>query len=456
MASALDQMRAACSAQLDWQVPQVALYLAYYEGESNIIALLDTEERQVFRRFLDESQANWCELVANAVAERMQVVGFEWGESSDAAWAIWQANQMDADAELVQTDAIVTGRGYVLVQPDEDNPSGVSITAESPLEATVLYAPGNRRQRIAGYKRFADPITDKRTEVLILPDTIATWLPNQADPNLAPNPAGAVGMIEVTPQPRTMGPPRSELDPAIPIVDRIHTTIFNRLVASDFGAFRQIWATGVKLARQVVTTTNPDGTTADSTVVVKPWNVGANQLLVNEDPAGRFGVFPGDPLAGYLGAVEQDIESLASITQTPAYYFGHNRLVNLAADAIQALDAGLVAKIRRRMLHVGEAWETAMRLALGLVGDPGSANVAGEVLWADPETRSMAQLADALTKIATLGVPREVLWARWGATPQEIDSWQAMLAAGAPTVTPPPAAPAPPPPQPEPAVPADQ
>src|SRR5262245_41596382 len=172
----LDDMRAACSRQLDWQTPQIALYLAYYEGEPNIIALLDTEERQVFRRFLDESQANWCALVAEAVAERMQVVGFEWGGSSDVAWAIWQANQMDADAELVQTDALVTGRGYVFVQPDEDSPAGVSITAESPLEATVLYAPGYRRKRLAGFKRYGDLFSQAaRTEVLILPDQIATW-----------------------------------------------------------------------------------------------------------------------------------------------------------------------------------------------------------------------------------------------------------------------------------------
>src|SRR6516225_1751430 len=149
-------MRAACSRQLDMQIAPALQYMAYYDGEPAILALLDTEERQMFRRFLDESQANWCSLVANAVAERLQVVAFQWGDSSDRAWAIWQANQMDADAELVQTDALVTGRGYVLVQPDDSNSVGVSITPESPLHATVMYQPGNRRVRLAGFKRFRD------------------------------------------------------------------------------------------------------------------------------------------------------------------------------------------------------------------------------------------------------------------------------------------------------------
>ena len=117
-----------------------------------MIALLDTEERQTFRTFLNEAGANWCELVVNAVAERLQVVGFRFGDdaASEAAWTIWQASQMDADSELVQTDALVMGSSFVLVQPDDDNATGVSITAESPLEATVLYQPGNRRRRSPG------------------------------------------------------------------------------------------------------------------------------------------------------------------------------------------------------------------------------------------------------------------------------------------------------------------
>ena len=420
----LDDMRQACSRQLDWQRPQGVLYQSYYDGEPAIIALLNTDERRVFKQFLDESQANWCSLVVDAVAERLQVVAFQWGASSDTAWSIWQANGMDADAEMVQTDALVTGTGYVLVQPDDSNPVGVSITPESPFEVTVLYQPGTARRVVqAGFKRFESP-DGKRTEILMLPDVIATWAPNAGDPDVTTNPAGQIGLIEIRPQPRTMGAPRSELDNCIPIQDRIHTTIFNRLVATDFGAFRQIWATGVKLARQIVT--SDDGSTTE--VVVKPWDIGANRLLTNENPDGRFGAFPGDTLGGYLSCIEADIEALAAITKTPPYYL-HGKMVNLSADAIKAAEAGLVAKVRRRMLHIGEAWESVVRLALSLVGDPGAANMEGQALWADPETRSIAQLADALTKFQSIGVPQEILWQRLGATPAEIDAWKKMQAA---------------------------
>jgi hypothetical protein len=195
------------------------------------------------------------------------------------------------------------------------------------------------------------------------------------------------------------------------------------LVASDYGAFRQIWASGIRLARQVVT--SPDGT--ESTLLVQPYNVGANRLLTSEDPATRFGSIPESSLTGYLSAVEQDVLHLAAITQTPPHYL-LGKMTNLSADAIKAAEAGLVSKVSRRALHIGETWEAVMRLALGLIGDPGAAMVGAEVIWRDFETRSEAQLVDALTKMATLGVPREVLWQRWGATPQEIQAWKGLSA----------------------------
>jgi hypothetical protein len=424
----LQEWRERAANKLDKQAARALLYQHYYDGEHAITALLNTEERQTFRKFLRESKANWCELVVNAVAERLQVVGFRFGaDSGERAWTIWQASSMDADGELAQTDALVCSSSFVLVQPEDTNPTGVEITGESPFEATVLYEPGRRRRRTAGYKRFADD-DGATVEVLILPDVIATWQPGDQQPDVAPNPAlqvtdsGFVPLVEIRPQPRTIGAPRSELGPAITFQDRINTTIFNRMVATDYGAFRQIWATGVKMARKIIAT-DDDGTPV--TELVKPYDVGANRLLANENPEGRFGSFPESTLAGYLNSVAQDVQQLAAVTQTPPHYL-LGEMVNLSADAIKAAETGLVAKVSRRALHIGEAWEEVMRIALGFVGDPAAVDVGAEVIWKDFETRSEGQRVDALVKMSTLGVPTEVLWQRWGATPQEIEQWKQM------------------------------
>jgi hypothetical protein len=439
------QLRQMAAAKLDFQAARARFYQMHYDLEAGIIALLNTAERETFRTFLAESHANWCELVVNAVAERLQVVGFRFDNKSDsdAAWEIWQANSLDADAELAQTDALVQGCSFLLVQPDDDNPCGVSITHESAMQATVLYEPGSCRKRIAGYKRFpADPWvnaeisvvsdgslilgTGGQVEVLITPDVIYTWMPGISQPSTEPNPAGFVGLVEIVPQPRTLAAPRSELHSAVSIQDRIHTTIFNRLVATDYGAFRQIWATGIKIAQQVIR----EGESGTPVKVGRPFDVGANRLLTNEAPDGKFGSFPESTLAGYLASVSQDIEQLAAITQTPPHYL-LGKLVNLSADAIKAAETGLVSKCRRRSTHIGEAYEDAMRCAFSLTGSAAAADTSAEVIWMDMETRSEAQRVDALLKMSALGVPRDVLWQKWGATPQEIDQWNAMLTASA-------------------------
>ena len=353
------------------------------------------------------------------------MAGFRFGSDADneLAWQLWQANKMDADSELLHTDALVQGSSFLLVQPDDDAPMGVSITVESALQACVLYEPGDRRQRIAGYKRFEDQWGGRATEVLITPGEITTWHSDGTGPETARNPAGVVGLVEVAPQPRTLKWPRSELESIATIQDRIHTTIWNRLVATDYAAFRQIWSSGVKLNRQVVKTDE-----GESVKYTSPFEVGADRLLIAENPEARFGSIPESTLRGYLDSVEQDVNMISAISQTPPHYF-LGRVVNLAADAIRAAETGLVSKIGRRALHIGEADEEAMRIALSLVGSPAAANLAAEVVWADFETRSLGQLTDSLVKMRTLGVPIEVLWQKYGATQQEIERWRELRAA---------------------------
>jgi hypothetical protein len=196
--------------------------------------------------------------------------------------------------------------------------------------------------------------------------------------------------------------------------------------------------------------------------VVRPFDLGANRLLANENPDGKFGAFPGDPLSGYLASVAQDVEHLSAITQTPPWYLT-GTMINLAADAIRAAESGLVAKAGKRARFLGESWEEVARLSLAVVGNAASADSSAEVVWADMETRSIAQLVDALVKLDTIGVPREVLWQKYGATPQEIEDWKKMKAAeptppptqivvpaqpGQPVPTPTPPEPTPPEPQP--------
>jgi hypothetical protein len=51
-----------------------------------------------------------------------------------------------------------------------------------------------------------------------------------------------------------------------------------------------------------------------------------------------------------------------------------------------------------------------------------------ETIWRNPEFRTEGELTDALVKMASLGVPHEALWERWGASQVEIERWKAQRA----------------------------
>jgi hypothetical protein len=84
--------------------------------------------------------------------------------------------------------------------------------------------------------------------------------------------------------------------------------------------------------------------------------------------------------------------------------------VNLSAEALAAAESGLQRKIAEKRVVLGEGYEQALRLAAGILGDETAAmDTSSQVHWRDVESRSLAQVADALLKLNQLGVPAPVL-----------------------------------------------
>ncbi len=73
------------------------------------------------------------------------------------------------------------------------------------------------------------------------------------------------------------------------------------------------------------------------------------------------------------------------------------------------------------MLAFGSGWEEAVRLALAiqLGGIPAGAE-SMETVWADPETRSLGQVADAALKKKDLGIPFRQLAEDMGYSPVQV------------------------------------
>jgi hypothetical protein len=132
-------------------------------------------------------------------------------------------------------------------------------------------------------------------------------------------------------------------------------------------------------------------------------------------------------LAAYTQIIEVAVGHLAAQTRTPQHYL-IGKMANLSGDALLAAETGLVKRVNEKKLWFGQALREVARLVYLARGEDAKAKAmrAGAVLWADSESRSYAQLADALVKLKDIGFPFEWLALRYGLTPTEVADVVAM------------------------------
>lgn len=431
------------------------LFDSYYRGDHRL-AFASTKYREAFANLFRAFADNFCLLVVDAERERLNVDGFRMGPDPAAdndAWQIWQRNDLDARSAIAHTEALVKGICYVAVWRDENGQP--LITIEDPMQVIVDQDFGGRGPRRAALKLWVDD-SQLLFLTLYLPDRIEKW---QSKKTLRagtlftvdrwsnadewerreidgeewplPNALESVPIIPLVNNPRLSGDGRSEIAAVIPIQDAINKTIADMLVASEFGAFRQRWVTGIDI---------PLG---DDGKPIEPFKTAVDRLWIANgaegEPAPTFGEFGQTDLAGYVNTVEMLVQHVASITKTPPHYLLGQSGTFPSGEALKSTETGLVNKSRLAMRYFGEAWEEVMRLAFKVMGDERANVDDSETIWRDPESKVQSELTDAVMKEQALGVPQEALWEKLGYSPQQIARFRRMNARAA--LLAPPAAP---------------
>lgn len=453
------------------QARRVDRFETYYDGEHPIPKPPKALDSDVYRRACEQYRelarmglTNFTGMIADVPADRLAVEGFTFddgpdaeGSRSDRAWDIWQRSHLDADQGMAHATALSTGQAYALVSRLDDGRAAV--TLEHPAQTIVAYRPGSRRDRVAALKCWRDAGTE--VVVLYLPDGVHRWVRDassrpvsgysvnlsgpggwERDGEPFENEQRVIPIVEFRANPRLRPTPfgggRSEYQTVLPIQDRINKTVFDRLVTAEFQAFRQRYVIGWQPPE------NPETGQPDPVATYRA-SVARLQIFNNDDPEAlnniRAGEYAQADFTGFLSSVEADIQQMAAITRTPAYYL-LGQMVNISSDALIAAEAGLVAKTLKHADNFGETWEEVMRLALMAEGDTDAADAQVTTLWRDVEQRTWGQTVDAATKMRDLEVPREALWLMLpGATPQSVRQWRSMRAMEALLTAPP--APAP-------------
>lgn len=389
---------------------------------------------KALREFQDKSRTNYISLVTSSPVERMQVQGFRFGNDADTpadedANRIWQANNMDLNSEIAHLAAATFSRSYVMVSPPQEGDKWPLITVEDPRCTIVEHDPVRHNVLRAALRMWKDDQIGYVIAVVYLPDSIHYFrATDNAFDNLTNeilknrlvqsgtweylgsevNTLGEVPIVPLNWRPGLHGSSRSEAEEGFPIQDRINAEIMNRMIISRAQAYKQRWAKGITLP------------TDDNGNPKPPFDPGADILWTVEDPDAAFGEFKEADITQILKAVRDDVGDLAAITKTPPHYL-LGEIVNASGDALKAAETGLVSKTKARMKTAGWAWEKVIKLAFGWLGDTDKQNeVLAETIWADPESRSRAELADAILKETQMGLPAEMAFERLGLTPAQI------------------------------------
>lgn len=438
--------------------PRMLLMDRYYRG-NHPIPKMPRELETEYKRMIVQSRSNFMGVVVEAPAERLNVQGFRPRGSSDPddkSWNWWLDNGMDVDANLVITNALSMGRGYLLVEkrPDDDQ---ARVQIEDPRMAMVEMDPSNRQRRAAGLRLWNDdwtgkvmadvwidgdtcyhfaatadmvlrstlwpqswqpafPIDDRdvrRTDLILreepastLDEWCSSWVALGYDTD---RPRGDVPLVPIVNRPSTLKIPdgESEIDDVYLTQDRINEMLFNRSLAAFTAAFQQKWATGIDIPQD------------EQGNAVQPFKAAVDRLWADTSPEASFGAFPATDLKNYIAAIEEDVQHIAVQTRTPRHYFLQQGQ-SPSGDAIKSAEAGLVAKVLEKQRDYGRSFAEAIRLQKVYSGDDDPTPV--EVIWADPEFRTLAELSDAVIKQVQVGLlPKRTAREKLQYSPSEIE-----------------------------------
>lgn len=441
--------------------PEIEQLDRYYRGEQPL-AYASNEWKKFhagrYRNFAD----NWCGVVANSPAERLRVGGFSVPQAEDpqddvvtaaerALWGFWQANDLDEQSSQGFLSSIIAKRSFVLVWGDEnDQPV---ITWEDPSQVVVDYVAENMRQRRFALKAWLDD-SGMECATLYTPDEVwkfqrkaptstnaagqtpsglyvsgsasgsgSGWQqrqPPEDDTWPIPNPIGEVPVVEMKNRPLLGGRPLSDIAGSMAMQDAVNLLWAYAFTAADYASMPARVVMGQEPPKLPILDDNGQKIGEQP---VKMEDLAQGRLLWLTGKDTTIGSFPAAQLDPFTTVIEVAVGHIASQTRTPPHYLAAGKgISNLSGDALKAAETGLVKKVEEQQLFFGPAVRDVFRLAALVAGDDGLADLAahGVVKWRDAESRSEAQLVDALQKLMAIGFPFRWIAERYGLSDTEI------------------------------------
>lgn len=391
--------------------------LGKYYGGIHPLAFATEKFETTFGKRLRHMCDNLCATVVDATADRLEVINFASGDEQDdtskAAWDLWQSETMELVSNETHVEALKTGEAFVIVWPASDSKprfylqdTEQCVMIEDEETGSVLFAAKQWRTRDDRVRltlyytdRIEKYITVKSGKNITLSAKSFVPLNIEGEQAVESNPYGVIPMFRFKTEP--------VLRNVLPIQDGLNKSVCDMMVAMEFQAFRQRWATGLEPPKDELTG-----------VPRLPFKAGSDTLWFTNDKDVKFGQFDTADLGQFLAVSDSFRIEVARISGTPLHYFMLGTSDAMSGEALKTLESRFTKKVYRLGINFGTVWADAMRLALKIKGIEAD-NLT--VQWESPEQRSDRERLECLgLKADILDVPVDVLREEYGYTPEDI------------------------------------
>ncbi len=385
----------------------------YYDGDHPLVYSAE-RLRDIFDRLDARFQQNWCAVVVDATADRInlarwQVAGNE--EATDALNGLFQATELNLDSDDAHLAALVCGEAFVIVWPDEAG--NVEAYYNDPRLCHIQYEADNPRRAAWAAKWWTDDDGYYRL-TLYYRDRLEYYHSTQKaqdvtganafEPDDPPSATNAYDIIPVFHLRRERRKVQSELTNAIAPQDAVNKLLSDMMVAAEFGAFRQRWV--ISNADDIEVLKN-----APNEIWTIPAGDGAGQ-------AAQVGEFGQTDLGVYLNAIDKLAAAISIITRTPKHYL-YQQGGDPSGEALIAMEAPLVKKCGRYIERFTATWRRIGAFMLQLQGTTVDPNDV-EAIFDKPETVQPRTRSEMRQMDVAAGIPLKTVLRAEGWTEGEL------------------------------------
>lgn len=402
-------------AKVELTGPRVANYATarkYYDGEQDLVyatAKFSNTFGTLFRTFA----YNRCGAVVDAHVDRLQLIGFDpvldtadpaspAGDAEALAIKaelarIYRLNRLDRKQNDLLQEALKCGDGYIIVWLDGVAPDGspyptISVNLADMVAIRYDEDTGRKRYAVKAWKRgdgfwrvniyapealYKFVTTGKKDD---FPDysnltpyqTVAIDGSTEAWPLL--NATGIVPVFHFNNNAPQGQYGRSELRDVIPLQDALNKACMDMLVAMEYGAFPQRWATGLQLGM-------PDPVSGK---VPSPFKPGPGEVWT-APTGGNFGDFAVTDLSQFITVQDSFDAKISNVSRVPEHWLKMGSAAAISGETLKTAEAPFVAKLEDRQISFGNEFEDVGSYCLFLMGREG---IILDAIWKAAELRS--------------------------------------------------------------------